>query len=69
MNKAVKEIEAETKLVYGKASKKLNLGNLKVSKYKFNKFVNIPRPKSVRSEAINEVQRKEMIRVCEEIKV
>ena len=59
--KAVKQIEAEGRMVYSKENKGFDLGNLRASDYKFNKFVFLPRNKSVKREALNEIRRKEMI--------
>ena len=67
INKAVREIETEQKMVYNKGTGQFDLGNSKASEYKFNKFVHMPRVESVRSEAMNEVRRKEMIKACEEV--
>ena len=48
-------------MVYSKENKGFDLGNMWASDYKFNKFVFLPKPKSVRKEALKEVRRREMI--------
>ena len=59
-------IKAEASMVYMKREKRLDLGKLKVTDYKFNKFVHLPRAQEATSEAKHEVRRAAMERVFKE---
>ena len=62
LKKAVEKIEVESRLVYNKQTKEFNLGNLKATDHKLNKFVCMPKPTSVNKEAMCEVRKNEMIK-------
>ena len=57
------EIAARAGMIYSKKDKNLNLGRLKATDYKFNKYVCLPRPESTYREAIHEIRKAEMLKV------
>ena len=57
------EILAKAGMIYSKESKSLNLGKLKATDYKFNKFLHLPRPESTYREAVHEIRKTEMMKV------
>ena len=62
VRKAVEQIETESRMIYNKQTNEFDMGNLKATDYKFNKYVCMPKPKSVQSEAMNEVRKLEMVK-------
>ena len=54
-------ITAKSSLIYDKATKSLDMGKLRATEYKFNKFVCLPKAESVEREALHEVRRNKMI--------
>ena len=68
IEKRVKEEEARSRMTYDKVNKGLDLGNLRASDYKYNKFIHLPKPRQACKESMNEVRRVEMIKVFDKIK-
>ena len=60
-------IEAKASMVYEKSEKVLDLGKLKVTDYKFNKFVHLPRAQKADKEAKHEVRKQAMEAVFKEV--
>ena len=46
----------------------MDMGNLRASEYKFNKFIHLPKPKKASKESMNEVRRNEMSKVFDRVK-
>jgi len=44
MDTEVEKIEAQARMLYNKETKSLDMGNLRASDYKFNRFIHLPRP-------------------------
>ena len=57
------KIAAEAAMVYIKRNKQLDLGKLKATDYKFNKFVHLPRAQEATLEAKHEVRRVAMEKI------
>ena len=67
-NATIKEIEAKMKMVYDKENKSLDLGRLKASDYKYNKFIHLPKPESINREAMHEVRKEQMLATFRSVK-
>ena len=62
---AERMITAKSSLIYDKASKSLDMGKLRATEYKFNKFVCLPKAENVEREALHEVRRNKMVELFE----
>ena len=60
LTKAEKVIMAKSSLVYDKSNKSLDMGRLKATEYKFNKYVHLPKAENVTRESLHEVRRNRM---------
>ena len=58
-----KTLEAKANMVYDKSEKSLDMGRLKATEYKFNKYVHLPKAESVIRESLHEVRRSKMVEV------
>ena len=56
------------KMVYDKENKSLDLGRLKASDYKYNKFIHLPKPESINREAMHEARKEQMLATFRSVK-
>ena len=64
----VQELDARARLVYDKADKSLNLGRLRATDYKFNRYIHLPCPESSSRESLHEVRKQQMMKTFREVK-
>ena len=57
------DIEARAGMIYIKKDKMLNLGKLRATNYKFNKYVCLPKPETAHREAVHEIRKAEMLKI------
>ena len=50
-------------MIYSKKDKVRDLGKLRATNYKFNKYVCLPKPETTYREAIHEIRKAEMMKV------
>ena len=70
-NMAESEVEAKeaarARLTYDKSEGKLDLGNIKSTDYKYNRYINLPKPNSAKAESMHEYRRSQMLRVFDKV--
>ena len=66
-DKAIKREEALGAMVYNKTSKHLDMGNLRATEYKFNRFINLPANVNPDKEALHNVRKEETKKVLERV--
>ena len=60
LEEKINQISTESRLMYNKRTRCLDMGNLRASDYKFNRFIHLPRPENAETEALHKTRRKEM---------
>ena len=65
VSEAERVITAKSSLIYDKATKSLDMGRLRATEYKFNKFVCLPKAENIEREALHEVRRNKMVELFE----
>ena len=67
LERRLEKIEAEAKMTYNKETKSLDMGNLKTSEYKYNRYIFLPRPGKAEKETLHNIRRREMKKVFDYI--
>ena len=57
------EISVRSGMIYSRKEKVLDMGKMKATSYKFNKYVHLPRPETTIREAVHEIRKNEMLRI------
>ena len=60
--------EARSRMVYSKEEKNLDMGNLRATDYKYNRYVHLPKPKTAEDEALHEIRKAESMKVFKRVK-
>ena len=63
----IREQEAKCSMIYDKESKHLDIGNLKATGYKFNRYVSLPTTTDPRRETLHGIRREETKKILERV--
>ena len=67
IEKKIEKVETESRLIYNKENKLLDMGNLRASDYKFNRFIHLPRPEKAEKETLHDIRRRVMRKVFDNL--